>query len=309
MARNISIDILKVILAFAIIALHGKLFKDINPELSFFLINGFFRIGVPIFLLITGFYFVQVQNFKLWFKRVFYLYLIWMLIYSPFYFASPISLSNITKDFMYFFLGFHHLWYIAGTLLGGGIMWLMKDKSVKLQVLSSVGFFLLGVTLQYLGNMHFFSGILDKLLNIYGVHRNFLTASYPFMMFGYLINKYAIVDKIKYPWVLLIISTGLLFLEVYINYSVISKTESLDGMYSLMLVCPLLFICFFNLNVSGKNKNLALLSTGLYLTHPFIQLSLPSNLNTLQAYAITLVICVPLSFLLISLNKKVKYII
>ena len=218
MTRNISIDILKVILAFAIIALHGKLFKDINPELSFFLINGFFRIGVPIFLLITGFYFVQVQNFKLWFKRVFYLYLIWMLIYSPFYFASPISLSNITKDLMYFFLGFHHLWYIAGTLLGGGIMWLMKDKSVKLQILSSVGFFLLGVTLQYLGNMHFFSGLPDKLLNIYGVHRNFLTVCYPFMMFGYLINKHRLINKIKLSWLLLVLSIVILFAEAYFNY-------------------------------------------------------------------------------------------
>ena len=55
--RNLSLDILKIIMAFFVVFLHMHLFKEVYPSLSYVLVNGLFRLGVPTFLIISGYYF------------------------------------------------------------------------------------------------------------------------------------------------------------------------------------------------------------------------------------------------------------
>ncbi|MGO4707940.1 acyltransferase family protein [Chryseobacterium sp. 2TAF14] len=84
MGRNLSIDVLKIILAFFVVFLHMNFLKESYPMTSFLLVNGLFRIAVPVFLVITGFYFLHIDDAKKlrkWLFRTFLLYAIWMLIY------------------------------------------------------------------------------------------------------------------------------------------------------------------------------------------------------------------------------------
>ena len=67
MGRNLSIDVLKIILAIFVVFLHMNFLKETYPLMSFLLVNGIFRIAVPVFLVITGFYFFHIdttKNFK-----------------------------------------------------------------------------------------------------------------------------------------------------------------------------------------------------------------------------------------------------
>lgn len=309
--RNLSIDILKIFLAIIIVALHGKIFIDINEELYFYLVNGLFRVGVPIFLIITGYYFYYVKNLKSWVRRVLILYLIWSIFYSFIWFEPLSSTKNILSDVMFLFFGFHHLWYLAGLLLGGVLVYLVKNKSLKLQIFLALSLFLSGTSIQYIGNLHIFNGIIDKIINIYYFHRNFLTLCFPLLMIGFWINKYNIKDKINNISILVSVSLVILFLEVYLNYNFISKSESLDQLYSLIIVCPLIFIAFLKMNMMGKSKEIALFSTGIYLIHPLIQfiISKHTQVNSIYNFLITLILNIIISKLIIMLNKKIGYIL
>lgn len=311
MERNLSVDILKIFLAIIIIALHGKIFIDVNEDLFFYLVNGFFRVGVPVFLVISGYYLYNVKNFKGWFNRVLILYLIWTLFYSFIWFQPLNSVKNTITDIMFLFFGFHHLWYLAGLLLGGLLVYLIKDKNYKIQIFLALTIFIIGTTIQYIGNLHIFNGVLDKILNIYYFHRNFITVCFPLLMLGFLINKFNIDKKIDNIGIYLIIGISLLFVEVWFNYNFISKKESLDQMYSLIFICPVIFILFLKMNFVGKSKEIALFSTGMYLVHPLIQFTILKSIhvNTIYIFLITLVLSLVLSKALIILNSRYKYVL
>ena len=94
------------------------------------------------------------------------------------------------------------------------------------------------------------------------------------------------------------------------NYNYISKKDPLDLMFSLFLVCPLVFILFLNKHISGNSKNIALFSTALYLIHPLFQNILKYySLNSSQSFIITVVLSTLASILLILIHKKFKFIL
>ena len=71
MQRNISIDLLKLALAVCVVFLHTHIFYDYSSLLEHSLVQGLFRIAVPVFLVITGYYFLYIDNFnkfKKWLK-------------------------------------------------------------------------------------------------------------------------------------------------------------------------------------------------------------------------------------------------
>lgn len=308
MSRNLSLDILKIILALSIVALHGKIFLDVNETLYFFTVNGIFRVGVPVFLLITGYYFFSIKSFKRWIVEVTVLYFFWMIFYSFFFVKRFDSWANTLEII---FLGYHHLWYLAGLIGGGILLQFFRGLKTIYQTSFAIFFFFLGCFLQYLGNFHVFLPKVDYLLNYYYIYRNFLTVCFPFLMFGYLIHKFNLTAKYKKiaPFAV-IISLILLYVEVYINYFFISKTDPLDLMFFLMLLCPSLFIFVFNLNIKGQGKKLALFSTALYLIHPLFQNLLKSfNINSIELFLVTVVLSCLASIILIALNKKIKVIL
>lgn len=311
MNRNISLDFLKILLAIFIIGLHGKIFADLNSTLSFFTVNGIFRIGVPIFLIITGYFFFAVNDLKKWLLRIITLYFVWMVIYSFFYIEVTFSYVSLAKNIFFIIFGYHHLWYLAGTISGGILLFYSRHLSTKIQFILALSLFLMGVSLQYMGNFHFLPEKFDTLLNFYPVYRNFLTVCFPFLMLGFLIHKLELNEKLKnHITPLMCFSLVILYIEVYLNYYFISKSDPLDLMFSLFLVCPLIFIFFLNKNISGKGKNLAIFSTALYLIHPLFQNILKYySFNSIQSFIITVVLSTLASILLILIRKKFKFIL
>ncbi|HBV4306182.1 TPA: acyltransferase family protein, partial [Klebsiella pneumoniae] len=66
--RHISIDILKVVAAFFVVFIHLDILKELNPTANHFLINGIFRLSVPLFLIITGYFFIRIETGKQFIK-------------------------------------------------------------------------------------------------------------------------------------------------------------------------------------------------------------------------------------------------
>ena len=57
MERNVSLDILKLSMAFMVVAAHARFLSEISPLGEYLTVNGLFRIILPVFLIINGFFF------------------------------------------------------------------------------------------------------------------------------------------------------------------------------------------------------------------------------------------------------------
>ncbi len=185
MNRNIALDILKLSMAFMVVGLHSSFLSDFTTVGGYLAGQGIFRIAVPVFLLINGFYFYHVlskNNQFNWLKRVFILYVVWMMFYAYSWFYVPeVSLASVVGLAMNFIIGHHHLWYISGMLGAALILLLLHRCSSVLLIISILVSFFVGVGIQYLGNYHYFQeGVLDNIFNLEWVHRNMLFFSYPF---------------------------------------------------------------------------------------------------------------------------------
>ena len=92
MMRNAYLDYLKVGLAVMVVALHAGIFQEQSAYLSYLFVNGCLRLAVPVFFVINGFFFFNVMNRNksvfAWINRMLILYVVWMLIYSPFYYPK-----------------------------------------------------------------------------------------------------------------------------------------------------------------------------------------------------------------------------
>lgn len=306
MGRNLSIDILKIILALFVVFLHMNFLKETYPMMSFLLVNGVFRIAVPVFLVITGFYFFHIDTTKKlqkWLFRTFLLYVIWMLVYISYW-------KDNEQVWLTAIFGYHHLWYLIGTFFSGIILFYLRNQKVIL--LSILGFLLFGIgyIIQVLGNLHHLNPESDSLLNDYLLYRNFLFVCFPFLTIGFLINKLKIdFEKYKYPYVLVVFSLVMVVAEAYFNYKMISS-ESTDILFSLIFVSPILFLYCQKIYFKTQSKVLASLSTAIYVVHPLIMKSdFYKEITSEYKILIFLLILIPVSLLLVVLNRKLKYLL
>ncbi|KQS91527.1 acyltransferase family protein [Chryseobacterium sp. Leaf394] len=307
--RSLAIDLLKIVLAIFVVGLHIHFLRDSYPILSYLLVNGLFRLGVPVFLIITGYYFSFVNDFsklKKWLFRIFILYAIWTVIYIPLWKEGE-AVTNIV-------FGYHHLWYLNGTLFAGILLFFLRNKSPKLLI--SLGFlsFLCGYAIQYLGNSHFFEGETNELFNRYPMYRNFLFDCFPFLTIGFLIKKYEWDVKRNPSLWLVLLSVTAVIAEAFVNIQILklSKKESVDLLFSLLIACPLLFIYFKNLKYKTDSKILASISTAIYFIHPLLMFYVykSENLFVLQHADLFFVSSLILSSLvLVFLNRRLKYLL
>ena len=215
--RNLSLDILKIILSISVVFLHCHFLYDVSIRAYFVTVEGLFRLAVPIFLIISGFYFFNIKTtdqLKKWVNRLLILYIIWMLFYIYFWF----DIKNPIKMIFTIINGYYILWYLVGALFSGLIVFFVKEKNTKLLIFLIILLFSIGCIIQLIGNLHIFSGGLEKILNFNPTHRNFLFVCFPFFMTGYLINKFSIYNKFNPNIFILLIALSLVTLESLLNY-------------------------------------------------------------------------------------------
>jgi hypothetical protein len=305
-------------MAFMVVALHAGFLRDVSKLGEFLTGNGLFRIAVPIFFIINGFYFYSIltKNTQLsWFKRVAILHLVWMTLYSYYWFSIPeMSVIGIVKKTFDFIIGFGHLWYIPG-LIGAAVVVSILHKMNTIFILACIGItFIAGVFIQYLGNYHIFSNpYLDKYLNYEYAHRNFLFLAFPFFSIGFLINKHSIqkVVSIRMSCFWSISGMLLLLLESYINFNQPLRDGGFDTFLALIIVCPAIFILFINLKMSGNSKNIALYSSAIYFVHIYI-LFMFREFTELDGTPLAIVLIISsiiVSSVIIKLNQTIKFLL
>lgn len=318
MNRNVSLDVLKLLMAFMVVGLHAGFLGELSSLGSYLSVNGLFRVAVPVFLIINGYYFYPVlaKNFQVdWLKKVLILYIVWMLFYSYFWFSVPdLSLVGVIKLVKNILIGYHHLWYISGMLGAAVLLMILKRLSSAILIATIMISSIVGIGIQYIGNYHYFEGsILDKLFNLNWFHRNFMLFSYPFFCIGYLINKHNLHERfsLKSAGVLAAIGSTFLLLESYFNFYQEGREGGFDNYLSLLVVCPFVFIMFIKMDIQGNSKNIALYSSAIYFIHSFI-LSMLRNISELEPTMLTvscILISAVASYFIIEVNKRIRFIL
>ncbi|WP_034061031.1 acyltransferase family protein [Lacinutrix jangbogonensis] len=316
-SRNILLDILKVIAAVAIIAVHCGFLFDLNKIAYHLTCNGLFRIPIPFFFCINGFFLYSVfQNdrIKTWSKRVGILYLIWMLIFVYFW-ITPVQ-ERFVKIIPTLLFGFNHLWYLAALILGGLLLYTFQKLSNKQLLIIALLLYLIGYTIQTLSNFEVFAkqAMLAKLINFPPLHRNFLFFALPFLSIGYVIRRSNFHLKLKKRQTIMFLVLSFVFLlaESLINYYVNSKA-SLNMSISFLVFGPMLLLVSFSHKITSSldSKLLSSYSIALYLIHPLIIVLITSffKLEATPLTIATIILSVIASYLLIQMNKKLKYIL
>lgn len=312
--RNLSLDLLKLIMAFMVVGLHASFLADLTETGFFLTVNGFFRLAVPVFLVINGYFFAHLSGAgrAAWFRRTLMLYLVWMLIYSYAWLdPGDLHLGALLGTVL---SGYFHLWYVIAMIGGALVLTLLRRASTPALILSALLTFGAGLFAQYAGNFHLFAGTaLDERLNEYWAYRNFLFFAFPFLTIGFLIHRHDLAARVSLPRAAALSALGLvlLLLESYLNFTAPARTGDIDTLAALLLLAPALFVLMMKLDWPGGGKTIGLLASGVYFLHPLALLIL-AQVTTVGHTALTLLTIgasTLLAYPLVRLSKRVPFLL
>lgn len=274
-SRNPGIDVLKLGLAFLIVALHifpVSGMKGFQGLISYEIANGITRIAVPTFFIISGYFLRNKLEDKMYLlkyaKRILILYLVWQLIYLPdlirFCRLGRFTTSDAILKLIF---GYWHLWYLLATVGAVALLYCFRTISVRNKFVLLSSLFLLG----YFYQLFYKTGILNdfpasKLVyDGMGTTRNFLFMGYPFLLLGTLYEHWKeTVSKIRF---LLWPFVAFLLLESYGYYTL--KIGALDFYIMILPVSMLLFSFAAESRSQSELHINPTLSLGIYLCHPY----------------------------------------
>jgi len=316
--RNIALDTLKLAMAFMVVGIHAEFLGDVTLLGKYLTVNGLFRLAVPIFLIINGYYFFYViskEQQLQWLKRISVLYFFWMAIYSYFWLTLPdFTFIGFIKLIKLIVVGYHHLWYVSGMIGAALLLVILRVASSLILATSIVLTFSIGVLIQYLGNYHILEEtVFDQLFNYHWVHRNMLFFSYPFFCMGYLINKHSLHNKVSFKFAvgLSLLGVLLLIFESYINYYQEGSDGGFDNLFSLLFACPFVFILFMKLQILGSSKKLALYSSAIYFIHILVLNVFRKNtaLDETHLTLATILASIFAAYFIIKANERLKFML
>jgi len=277
--KTINIDILRLLAAIMVVAIHTYPLMSINNDLDYLVTRIAFRIAVPFFFMLTGYFllpkaFANKINLKKYIIKILKLYILATIIYLPLniyigYFQNN-NILSIIKDLLINGT-FYHLWYFPALLTGILIIYFSHQKIGKRLTLPIV--FIL-YFLGLFGDSYFkitqTIPLLRKFYNlifyIFDYTRNGIFYAPIFIYFGFLLHAKKQPISFKKNLVLIFINYLFLLIEGMILYYL--KIPKHTSMYIFLL--PVSFY-IFNLIVNTKlteNKNIRKLSNYLYILHP-----------------------------------------
>ncbi|RXR17712.1 acyltransferase [Flavobacterium amnicola] len=316
--RNNNLDILKIVLAFLVVALHifpvAKM-EGIVGLISYEIASGITRIAVPTFFLISGYFLRNKIEDKVYLwkyaRRILLLYVVWQLIYLPdlirFYNLKRFSSFDAVLKVVY---GYWHLWYLLASVLAVGLLYVSRNLTLKLKSVVIVLFLSIGYGYQMAYQSNFVHDLNGQFLyEIIGTTRNFLFFAFPMLLLGTLYENWKdSVAKIKhfyFPlWLVLLV-------EVYFYYQF--KVKAMD----FLLVLPVLSMLTFSIvnearSISERKINTTF-SLGIYLVHPYairlVYEFLPQKTFGFVVFKYLLICLIAICFwwILDKINKKLPY--
>ncbi len=293
--RIVYADILKIIASVAIVIIHvaSKNFYRTNTDFQFDVFNlfsSFARWGVPIFVMVSGIFFLDKnitikEIFSKYIKRMVIVLLFWNVIYAILYNLEDYMNGkeigyNIIKDI--FINRAPHLWYlymlIGLYLIVPFLRNLIQNEKIMKYFLNLWLIFEVVISIfQIFPTMNLeISEILNNKMHI-----NFIMGYSGYFILGYYLNKRRTKDKIV-PYISLIIVGGII---TFIGTKIVSNVTNVHSETFYNNFFPNIFMMSIGIfmlvkevanriKISDKQAlNIAKLSKysfGIYLVHPIV---------------------------------------
>ena len=297
MSRNLSLDLLKFVMAFMVVGIHCDLLHEHSRFWSTLFTSYVFRIAVPIFFMINGYFSVgalsSLKRFSGWFWRVLSLYIVWMAIYFPAYYKflnSPWNTGQLL------FLGHFHLWYLIATALSGLLAYGLKFLDQRIGWALIILTYGTGLFLQYAGSYHLFRGsVFDSQIQPFYIYRNVATVGFAFFALGRMVALRNWVETAPkyFEWELFGIGVILMATEYLINTSN-HIHKGFDLLFCLPVLALSVFLIALRSKATIKTTFFHQASAAIYLIHPWGLRGLEKLglKDSVLAWAAVIVICV-----------------
>lgn len=326
-ARNISLDYLKLLFSFFIVALHSGFLGGLNNLCGYLFINGLFRIAVPTFFMINGYFLYRIidnsQKVKKYLKHIFVMYIAWMILYLPLYYSAYElgSLKDILRFVIMLLNGYAHLWYLVGLLGAVIIIYITKNINQNKKLIFAILLYFLGSTIDYYSLIYTSNTVIYKIISNNYFTRNFLFLAFPFVFLGYYIvymqyKKIKLISKITNLKFIVLLGFILLFIEAYLDYNYIPqcKERGKDFLFSLIIIAPALFLVFSNKKTVEVNSDfISKVATGIYFVHIAIQFILIKYFDyfygSLRFTIVSLLASIIMSILLLRSHTKIRKVL
>lgn len=263
-----GICLLQVILCVMVVLIHTRPFIS-YPSVDAITSNGIFRIAVPLFFLMNGYFFnferVQVVS-KV--KKTLVLYIFLLMLFSPFWINLTTPYGTIKSIIYNVVIGWHHLWYLSSLIVASIVIYIMRSRLVSLFIFSII-LFIASYAVQN-AYLLFDGAIFEKLNHKPFIYRNAFTFAIPFMLIGVYIRK---SENLKVSPLMISASLMLMFAEVA-TFALLEKKSGMarDLYLTLLFTAPILFLMFKNISLSFEEK----VSGRVYFYHPISEMTFKS---------------------------------
>lgn len=321
--KRINIDVIRFVCTLFVVAIHVYPFTFLGEEIDYMITRVFFRIAVPFFLMITGYYLLpeSLKNKKkllIYTQKISLLYFISILIYLPLMFYNGYFKQNHIFSFLQdiFIDGtFYHLWYFPALLLGVWFLYFLLKKYKQNQV-GIVVFILYLIGIfgdSYYGiikNVEILKDFYDGLFTFSSYTRNGLFYVPIFLFIGYLIAEGK--ERSRKTLIPLFLSGIALLFEGGILY--FNKIPRHTSMYFSLLLFSYFFFSFVIANKDRTHKNLRAFSSWIYILHPlfitlvhFMTKKIPCLSHSFVHYGMVLFLTIGFILFLHRVKEGVKH--
>lgn len=279
--KILNLDIARFIASLMIVAIHVYPFSSFSETFDFIVTRVLFRIAVPLFLMITGYYVLPkiLQDKKAliaYTKKILILYGFSIIIYFPLQFLNGsftiLSFFSILK--MIVFTGtFYHLWYFPALILGlWFIYYIIHFVPEKIVLSLLILFYIIGL----FGDSYYgviqgypiFSSFYDSIFLLTDYTRNGIFYVPIFLYLGYFFSFSK--RKISFHKNVLLFFTFFILMGLEGSFLYMGNISRHTSMYFFLpFTCYFLFACF---QECEQKSNLFFrgLSTSIYIWHPMI---------------------------------------
>ncbi|MBL4929213.1 acyltransferase family protein [Fuscibacter oryzae] len=271
MDRRLSVDLLKILLAVMVVGIHANPVKPLGHDAVLLTGQGLYRLSVPTFFVINGYFLHPVTlagGTGRYVRRLLWLWVLWTALYLPGWwglFDSPVWGQAVQT----MLIGWWHLWYLPALAMAAAMAALVRGWTLRAQLALMAVTFGLGLGLVYGSAL----GIVVRpawfVADSAAMWRNGVLMGFPFLMAGWLIRQTDFGTGWSTGTVATLAGVGILgvLIETLALDRLFPRGVSHDMMLSLALACPALLLLALRFARQSRNRNLGTYANGIYFLH------------------------------------------
>lgn len=254
-----------------VVGIHANPVKPLGPDAVLLTGQGLYRIAVPCFFVINGYYLQPIAmagGAAGYVRRILYLWVVWTAIYLPGWWGLTTADPRPWMAVQSVLIGWWHLWYLPALAVAALMAAAVRGWSVRAQVAAMALTFALGLGLVYGAALRLVGPPAWFLADSAALWRNGVLMGFPFLMAGWLIRRTGFGAALSTRALAGLAGLGILgvLVETVAMDRLLPRGVSHDILLTLALACPALLLLALRFARPGP-RPLGNYANGIYFLH------------------------------------------